>query len=110
MRTASALELLAQRSNKPATGDESATSDEAAQGEAPDLQMLAEKDDAGQLIVHTAGHQKTGPDSREEAYADQYRQANYKMADDEKNILRHREDYEAWQEMGEHHEPGGYER
>lgn len=110
VRTASALELLAQRSNKPATGDESATSDEAAQGEAPDLQMLAEKDDAGQLIVHTAGHQKTGPDSREEAYADQYRQANYKMADDEKNILRHREDYEAWQEMGEHHEPGGYER
>ncbi|MGP2417062.1 type IV conjugative transfer system coupling protein TraD [Pantoea ananatis] len=110
VRTASALEMLARRNNRPATDDDSATSDEAAQGEVPDLQMLAEKDDAGQLIVHTAGHQKTGPDSREEAYADQYRQANYKMADDEKNILRHREDYEAWQEMGEHHEPGGYER
>jgi len=32
------------------------------------------------------------------------------MADDEKNILRHRDDYEAYQEMSDSLDPGGYER
>ncbi len=31
--------------------------------------MVAEKDDAGQLIVQTAGYRKGGNDSREDAYA-----------------------------------------
>ncbi|PQK83699.1 hypothetical protein [Pantoea ananatis] len=110
VKTASALDILARRANLPANTDDTATSDEGTQGEAPELNMVAEKDDAGQLTVQTAGHTKGGHDSREEAYADQYRQANYRMADDEKNILRHREDYETWQEMGEHHEHGDYER
>ncbi|MCH9300013.1 type IV conjugative transfer system coupling protein TraD [Pantoea allii] len=110
VRTTSALDILARRTSRPAASDNSAASEDGAQGEAPELAMVAEKDDAGQLIVKTEGHRKGGHDSREDAYADQYRQANYRMADDEKNILRHREDYETWQEMGEHHEHGDYER
>jgi len=88
------------------SGDEAAP----AAGDAPDLRLQTEKDDAGRLTLHTAGHAKADPDSRAEAYAAQYRQANYRMADDEKNILRHRDDYETWQEMGEHHDHGDYER
>ncbi|MGP2417006.1 type IV conjugative transfer system coupling protein TraD [Pantoea ananatis] len=110
VRTTSALDILARRTSRPAATDDSAASEEGAQGEAPELGMVAEKDDAGQLIVQTAGYRKGGNDSREDAYADQYRQANYRMAEDEKNILRHREDYEAWQEMGDHHDHGDYER
>ncbi|WP_028715678.1 type IV conjugative transfer system coupling protein TraD [Pantoea ananatis] len=110
VKTTSALDILARRANLPANTDDSATAEEGTQGEAPELNMVAEKDDAGQLTVQTAGHSKGVHDSREEAYADQYRQANYRMADDEKNILHHREDYEAWQEMGEHHDHGDYER
>ncbi|WP_210487877.1 type IV conjugative transfer system coupling protein TraD [Pantoea ananatis] len=110
VRTTSALDILARRTSRPAATDDSAASEEGAQGEAPELGMVAEKDDAGQLIVQTAGYRKGGNDSRKDAYADQYRQANYRMAEDEKNILRHREDYEAWQEMGDHHDHGDYER
>ncbi|MDJ0042992.1 type IV conjugative transfer system coupling protein TraD [Pantoea ananatis] len=88
------------------SGDETAP----AAGDVPELRLQTEKDDAGRLTLRTAGHAKADPDSREEAYAAQYRQANYRMADDEKNILRHRDDYETWQEMGEHHDHGDYER
>lgn len=82
----------------------------AAQGEAPELNMQMEKEDGGRLIVRHISPRKTDQEKREEADARQYSDANARMADDEKNILRHRDDYDAYQEMSDSLDPGGYER
>jgi len=108
----SALDMLAKRARRPAAADSDAEADTSggAQGEAPELHMQAEKDDAGRLTVRSAEQRKAEPESREEAYAAQYDGANSRMADEEKNILRHRDDYAAYQEMSDSLDPGGYER
>lgn len=79
-------------------------------GEAPELNVQMEKDDGGRLIVRHISPRKTDQEKREEAEAKKYGDANARMADDEKNILRHRDDYEAYQEMSDSLDPGGYER
>ncbi|QKJ89285.1 IncF plasmid conjugative transfer protein TraD (plasmid) [Paramixta manurensis] len=81
-----------------------------APGEPPQLQMEVTAGEDGELTLRTAGAQKTAPESREEAYAEQYGMASQRMADEEQNILRHRHDHEAYEAPGDHHEPGGYER
>ncbi|WP_261643066.1 type IV conjugative transfer system coupling protein TraD [Erwinia mallotivora] len=113
----SALEMLARRKNRAAASEnsesnagEAAPPDSAAQGEAPELNMQMEKDEGGRLIVRHISPRKTDQEKREEAHARKYTGANAHMADDEQNILRHRDDYEAYQNMNDHHEPGGYER
>jgi len=108
----SALEMLAQKRRKPAptadgTEDQSATE---AQGEAPDLQMDVEVDEKGELVLRTLGALKAAPESLDEAQATEYGAANRAMAEEEQNILRHHDDYDAYQHMDEHHEPGGFER
>lgn len=79
-------------------------------GEAPELNMQMEKDDGGRLIVRHISPRKTDQEKREEADAKKYGDANARMADEEKNILRHRDDYEAYQGMSDSLDPGGYER
>lgn len=110
----SALDMLAKRANRSAAAESETETDTDstgdAQGEAPALNMQAEKDDAGRLTVRSRGHSKGEPESREEAYAEQYGGANARMADEEKNILRHRDEYAAYQEMSDSLDPGGYER
>ncbi|WP_286881674.1 hypothetical protein, partial [Sphingomonas sp.] len=106
----SALDMLARRAGKPATDSDTDAADSAAQGEAPELHMQMEKDDAGTLTVRSAGYHKAEPERTEDDDAGCYSEANRSMADEEKNILRHRDDYEAYQEMQEHPDPGGYER
>lgn len=108
----SALEMLAQKRRKPAptadgTEDQAATD---AQGEAPDLQMDVEVDEKGELVLRTLGARKESPESLDEAQATEYGAANRAMAEEEQNILRHHDDYDAYQHMDEHHEPGGFER
>ncbi|MGC0860122.1 type IV conjugative transfer system coupling protein TraD [Pantoea agglomerans] len=113
----SALDMLARRKSRAAAAqnsednaDEAAPQDGAAQGEAPELNMQMEKDDGGRLIVRHISPRKTDQEKREEADARQHSDANARMADDEKNILRHRDDYDAYQEMSDSLDPGGYER
>lgn len=79
-------------------------------GEPPELNVQMEKDDGGRLIVRHISPRKTDQEKREEAEAKKYGDANARMADDEKNILRHRDDYEAYREMSDSLDPGGYER
>ncbi|MBP2200601.1 type IV conjugative transfer system coupling protein TraD [Pantoea cypripedii] len=104
-----ALDRIRRLQDRNSTGGSEEDSSTPA-GETPELHMLADKDEAGQLTVRTAGYRKTDPESREEAYAAQYGRANQQMADEELNILRHREDDETYQAMSQHHEPGGHER
>lgn len=112
----SALDMLARRKSRAASessesnAEEAVPQDGAAQGEAPELNMQMEKDDGGRLIVRHISPRKTDQEKREEADARQYSDANARMADDEKNILRHRDDYDAYQEMSDSLDPGGYER
>ncbi|MGC0797409.1 type IV conjugative transfer system coupling protein TraD [Pantoea agglomerans] len=113
----SALDMLARRKSRVAASEssegnaeEAMPQDDAAQGEAPELNMQMEKDDGGRLIVRHISPRKTDQEKREEADARQYSDANARMADDEKNILRHRDDYDAYQEMSDSLDPGGYER
>lgn len=113
----SALDMLARRKSRAAAAessegnsDEAVPQEGAAQGEAPELNMQMEKDDGGRLIVRHISPRKTDQQKREEADARQYSDANARMADDEKNILRHRDDYDAYQEMSDSLDPGGYER
>ncbi|MEN4564372.1 type IV conjugative transfer system coupling protein TraD [Pantoea agglomerans] len=113
----SALDMLARRKSRAAAAESSESNaeeavpqDGAAQGEAPELSMQMEKDDGGRLIVRHISPRKTDQEKREEADARQYSDANARMADDEKNILRHRDDYDAYQEMSDSLDPGGYER
>ncbi|MGC0946830.1 type IV conjugative transfer system coupling protein TraD [Pantoea agglomerans] len=113
----SALDMLARRKSRAAASEssegnaeEAMPQDDAAQGEAPELNMQMEKDDGGRLIVRHISPRKTDQEKREEADARQYSDANARMADDEKNILRHRDDYDAYQEMSDSLDPGGYER
>lgn len=113
----SALDMLARRKSRAAAAensednaDEALPQDGDAQGEAPELNMQMEKDDGGRLIVRHISPRKTDQEKREEADARQYSDANARMADDEKNILRHRDDYDAYQEMSDSLDPGGYER
>lgn len=110
MQGVSALDMLARRANKPAAESSADESDSAVQGESPELKMQVEKDDAGKLTVRSAGQRTSEQKSREEASAEQYSKANALMADEEKNILRHRDDYEAYQDMNDSHNPGGHER
>lgn len=88
---------------------EAAPQEGAAQGEAPELHMQTEKEDGGRLTVRHISPRKT-EQQREDERAAQRGDANARMADDEKNILRHRDDYEAYQEMSDSPDPGGYER
>ncbi len=113
----SALDMLARRKSRNATtgtgegaAEEAASHDDSGQGEAPELNMQMEKDDGGRLIVRHISPRKTDQEKREESDARQHSDANARMADDEKNILRHRNDYEAYQEMSDSLDPGGYER
>ncbi|MCX2195077.1 hypothetical protein LD112_24600 [Pantoea agglomerans] len=113
----SALDMLARRKSRNATtgtdegaAEEAAPHDDSGQGEAPELNMQMEKDDGGRLIIRHISPRKTDQEKREEAGARQHSDANARMADDEKNILRHRNDYEAYQEMSDSLDPGGYER
>jgi len=113
----SALDMLARRRSSAAASEssegnaeETAPQDGAAQGDAPELNMQMEKDEGGRLIVRHISPRKTDQEKREEAEARQYGDANARMADDEKNILRHRDDYDAYQEMSDSLDPGGYER
>lgn len=108
----SALELLALKRRKPASSSESPDSQAAAeaQGEAPDLQMDVEVDEKGELVLKTKGVRRDIPESLDEAQATEYGAANRAMAEEEQNILRHHDDYDAYQHMDEHHEPGGFER
>lgn len=108
----SALELLALKRRKPASQADGAQSEGAAdaQGEAPDLQMDVEVDEKGELVLRTLGARKESPESLDEAQATEYGAANRAMAEEEQNILRHHDDYDAYQHMDEHHEPGGFER
>lgn len=112
----SALEMLARRKHRagaPEGGEgaaeEAAPQEGAAQGEAPELHMQMEKDDGGRLTVRHISPRKT-EQQREEERAVLHGDANERMADDEKNILRHRDDYAAYQEMSDSLDPGGYER
>lgn len=112
----SALEMLARRKHRagaPEGGEgaaeEAARQEGAAQGEAPELHMQMEKDDGGRLTVRHISPRKT-EQQREEERAALHGDANARMADDEKNILRHRDDYAAYQEMSDSLDPGGYER
>ena len=112
----SALEMLARRKHRagaPEGGEgaaeEAAPQEGAAQGEAPELHMQIEKEDGGRLTVRHISPRKT-EQQREDERAAQRGDANARMADDEKNILRHRDDYEAYQEMSDSLDPGGYER
>ncbi|MGC1086244.1 hypothetical protein [Pantoea agglomerans] len=112
----SALDMLARRKSQAASESSESNAEEAvpqegaAQGEAPELNMQMEKDDGGRLIVRHISPRKTDQEKRDEADARQYSDANARMADDEKNILRHRDDYDAYQEMSDSLDPGGYER
>ncbi|PKE27588.1 type IV conjugative transfer system coupling protein TraD [Rahnella sp. AA] len=108
----SALEMLAQKSRKPVPAADGAEDPAAAeaQGEAPDLQMDVEENEKGELVLRTLGARKDTPESLDDALADEYGAANRAMAEEEQNILRHRDDYDAYQHMDEHHEPGGFER
>ncbi|WJV56239.1 hypothetical protein PCO85_22940 (plasmid) [Prodigiosinella aquatilis] len=108
----SALELLALKRRKPVSSSEGPDSQAAAeaQGEAPDLQMEVEVDEKGELILRTLSARKESPESLDEAQATEYGAANRAMAEEERNILRHHDDYDAYQHMDEHHEPGGFER
>lgn len=108
--------MLARRKSRAATSesgegnaDEAAPQEGAAQGEAPELHMQMEKDDGGRLTVRHISPRKT-EQQREEERAAHHGDANARMADDEKNILRHRDDYAAYQEMSDSLDPGGYER
>lgn len=112
----SALDMLARRQSRAATSEsgegnaEDAPPQEgAAQGETPELHMQMEKDDLGRLTVRHISPRKT-EQQREEERAALHGNANARMADDEKNILRHRDDYEAYQEMSDSLDPGGFER
>lgn len=114
----SALEMLARRKHRAGApeggegapeGGESTAEEAAAQGEAPELHMQIEKEDGGRLTVRHISPRKT-EQQREDERAAQRGDANTRMADDEKNILRHRDDYEAYQEMSDSLDPGGYER
>ncbi|HAU5565804.1 TPA: type IV conjugative transfer system coupling protein TraD [Serratia fonticola] len=91
------------------TSGNAETDSEAPAGEAPELHMQMEKDDGGRLTVRHISPRKT-EQQREDERAAQRGDANARMADDEKNILRHRDDYEAYQEMSDSPDPGGYER
>ena len=108
----SALELLALKRRKPASQADGAQSEGTAdaQGEAPDLQMDVEVDEKGELVLRTLGARKESPESLDEAQTTEYGAANRAMAEEEQNILRHHDDYDAYQHMDEHHEPGGFER
>lgn len=108
----SALELLALKRRKPVSSSEGPDSQAAAeaQGEAPDLQMDVEVDEKGELVLRTLGTRKAAPESLDEAQETEYGAANRAMAEEEQNILRHHDDYDAYQHMDEHHEPGGFER
>jgi type IV conjugative transfer system coupling protein TraD len=108
----SALELLELKRRKPASSSEGPDSQAAAeaQGEAPDLQMDMEVDEKGELVLRTLGARKETAESLDEAQVKDYGAANRAMAEEEQNILRHHDDYEAYQNMDEHHEPGGFER
>lgn len=99
----SALELLAQKRRKPVSPAESSENQAAAeaQGEAPDLQMDVEVDEKGELVLRTAVARKETPESRDEAQAKDYGAANRAMAEEEQNILRHHDDYDAYQNMDE---------
>ena len=112
----SALDMLARRKSRAATSEsgegnaeEAAPQEGAAQGEAPELHMQMEKDDGDRLTVRHISPRKTEQQREEERVA-QHGDANERMADDEKNILRHREVYAAYQEMSDSLDPGGYER
>lgn len=91
------------------TSGNAETDSEAPAGEAPELHMQMEKDDGGRLTVRHISPRKT-EQQRDEERAAQHGDANERMADDEKNILRHRDDYAAYQEMSDSLDPGGYER
>lgn len=107
----SALEMLARRKHRAGApeGGEGAAEEADPQGEAPELHMQMEKDDGGRLTVRHISPRKT-EQQREEERAALHGDANERMANDEKNILRHRDDYAAYQEMSESLDPGGYER
>jgi len=90
-------------------GEESQAAAEA-QGEALTLEMDYEVDEWGEITFKTAGAHKERPESLDDALATDHGAANRSMADDEQNILRHHQDYDAYEQMHDHHDSGGFER
>lgn len=80
-------------------------------GESQSLDMEVLDDNEGGLRVKTAGQrpdrEKEDPDAQGER--DAIPTTNQLMADEETNILRHRDDYAAWEAMNRD-EPEGFER
>lgn len=80
-------------------------------GESQSLDMEVLDDEEGGLRVKTAGQrpdrEKEDPDAQGER--DAIPTTNQLMADEETNILRHRDDYAAWEAMNRD-EPEGFER
>jgi len=69
--------------------------------------MEAEQDERGELVLRTAGVRRASPDEPEGQARDDVRRANRAMAEEEKIILRHKDDYDAYSNM-QHDE--GFER
>lgn len=90
-------------------GEESQVASEA-QGEAHSLDMNIDVDEWGEITFKTEGVHKGTPESLDDALANDHGAANRSMADDEQNILRHHHDYDAYEQMHDHHDPGGFER
>lgn len=80
-------------------------------GESQSLDMEVKDDEEGGLRVRTTGQRpdidKEDPDGPGERH--NVPTTNELMADEETNILRHRDDYAAWEAMNRD-EPGGFER
>lgn len=80
-------------------------------GESQSLDMEVMDDEEGGLRVRTTGQRpdidKEDPDGPGERH--NVPTTNELMADEETNILRHRDDYAAWEAMNRD-EPGGFER
>jgi type IV conjugative transfer system coupling protein TraD len=106
----SALEWLRKKPATSSSGEESTTAEANPQGEAPEMNMQIIVDDEGHLTVRTEGYKKNDQATRDEAWREEYESANRRMAEEERNILRHHHDYEEYEALHEHLDPGAHER
>lgn len=97
------------RAGSEAESEEDPEADDGGESQSLDMEIL--DDDEGGLRVKTAGQrpdrEKEDPDAQGER--DAIPTTNQLMADEETNILRHRDDYAAWEAMNRD-EPEGFER
>lgn len=104
-----ALRRNQQRAGSEAESEGDQEADDGGESKSLDMEVL--EDDEGGLRVKTAGQRpdvdKEDPDGQGSRHA--IPTTNELMADEETNILRHRDDYAAWEAMNRD-EPEGFER